>query len=65
MAAGCSIALVSVCYVDEKTKKESNFGKRKGANVLQRWGVRDLKGGRAPFEPDSKVLGWQTRKFEI
>ena len=27
-------------------------------------GVRDLKGGRAPFEPDSKVLGWQTRKFD-
>ena len=51
--------------MDEKTKKESNFGKRKGANVLQRWGVRDLKGGRAPFEPDSKVLGWQTRNFEI
>ena len=47
MAAGFSMAFISICYVSEKAPKQSDFGKSNGVNVQGRG--EDSKKGKAPF----------------
>ena len=47
VAAGFSMAFISICHVNEKATKQSNFGKSNRVNVQRRG--EDSKKGKAPF----------------